>query len=55
LFVAGLALWGEQSVAAGQEFKMVVVPILLATALLLMVTWRTGEPLKWQWGTRDGK
>lgn len=54
LFVIGLAIWGEQSVVAQQANRVVVVPILLATAALLTITWRTGEPLKWQWGKRDG-
>lgn len=26
------------------------VPTLALIALLLVVTWRTGEPLRWQWG-----
>jgi len=55
LFVVGLALWADKSITEAQTVSHVIVPVLLATALLLLITYRTGEPLKWQWGKRDGK
>jgi hypothetical protein len=55
LFVVGLSLWAEQSVPDAQVVSRVIVPVLLATVLLLVITYRTGEPLKWQRGKRDGK
>lgn len=29
--------------------------IVGGTILMLVITWRTGEPLKWQWGQPDKK
>jgi hypothetical protein len=55
LFVVGLSLWAELNVLDSQAISHVIAPILLATALLLAITYRTGEPLKWQWRKRDGK
>jgi len=55
LFVVGISLWAETSVSHDQATSHVIVPLLLATALFLLVTYRTGEPLRWQWGKRDGK
>jgi hypothetical protein len=55
LFVVGISLWAETNVSDDQATSHVIVPLLLATALFLLVTYRTGEPLKWQWGKRDGK
>ena len=55
LFVVGLSVWADPHVADAQVFSHVLAPVLLATLLLLVVTYRTGEPLRWQWGKRDGK
>jgi hypothetical protein len=55
LFVVGLSLWAQQNVSEAQAVSLVIVPVLLATALFLTITFRTGEPLKWQWGRSDGK
>lgn len=33
----------------------IIALIVAATALLLVITWRMGEPLKWQWGRKDDK
>ncbi|USN92441.1 MAG: hypothetical protein H6782_01345 [Candidatus Nomurabacteria bacterium] len=30
----------------------IIVLIVVATLLFLAVMWRTGEPLKWQWGKK---
>jgi len=55
LFVLGLAAWAETNITDAQTVSHVVVPVLAATAVLLLITYKTGEPLKWQWGKRDGK
>jgi len=39
----------DLSEAAGGRL---VVFIVAATVLLLVIAWRTGEPLKWQWGRK---
>jgi len=54
VFVVGLSIWAEQNVTDAQATSHVVVPVVLATLLLLAITYRTGEPLKWQWGKKDG-
>lgn len=32
--------------------EALIWPIIGATILFLAVCWRTGEPLKWQWGLK---
>jgi len=55
VFVLGLAVWAETNISDSQTVSHVIVPVVLATVLLLLITYRTGEPLKWQWGKKDGK
>jgi hypothetical protein len=54
-FVIGLSLWSESNVADSQAVTHIIAPMLLVTLLLLVITYKTGEPLKWQWGKKDGK
>ena len=51
LFVIGLAIVGENTTNESQ----VILPIIGATLLLLGITYKTGEPIKWQWGKRHGE
>lgn len=39
-------------IAEAEITKSVLLPILVATTLFIAVVWRTGEPLKWQWGKK---
>lgn len=55
LFVVGLSVISEGMVSDAQAVSHVVLPVLLATVVLLLIMYRTGEPLKWQWGKNDGK
>ena len=54
-FVIGLAVWAEQNLVDAQLVSHFLVPVLAATLLLLLTAYRTGEPLRWQWGKSDGK
>jgi hypothetical protein len=54
-FIIGLSLWAESNVADSQSVTHVIAPMLLVTLLLLVIIYKTGEPLKWQWGNKDGK
>ncbi len=29
-----------------------IVPVVVATLLYVAIVWKTGEPLKWQWGPK---
>lgn len=39
----------------GQPPVGIIALIVLVTILLFAVVWRTGEPLKWQWGQKHDK
>jgi hypothetical protein len=54
-FVVGLSIWAEKNITDSQAVSHVIVPVVLATLALILITYRTGEPLKWQWGKQDGK
>ncbi len=55
IFVLGVALLGGQSVSEAEIPTRIVAPIVGATILLIVISWRTGEPLKWQWGKKHGE
>ena len=55
LFVIGLSVNMNERVTDAQVLTHVLLPIAIATAVLLAVTVKTGEPLKWQWGKRHGE
>ena len=52
IFVLGVAFLGEQTLTAPEIITHVIAPIIGATILLIVISWRTGEPLKWQWGCK---
>ena len=54
VFVVGVTVSIEISNTAPSAAE-VLLPVALATGVLLAVIIKTGEPLKWQWGKRDGK
>lgn len=51
LFIFGLLFASTSSYAVLNPEKL-VWPIIAATLLYVAITWRMGEPLKWQWGLR---
>lgn len=51
-FVIWLSLSVPADVSDETAVAYVLGPILGATLLLLAISWRTGEPLRWQWGKR---
>lgn len=53
--VFGGTWYFETRVGIESEPKKFILLVLLATILLLVITWRTGEPPKWQWGRKDTK
>ena len=53
-FVLGIVLLMPPQASDKEAVAHIIGPVIGATILLLVVTWKTGEPLKWQWGeTRD--
>lgn len=49
-FVFGLIAIVPPDLPAAAVVHTVVLPIVSATLLMVAVAWRTGEPLRWQWG-----
>mgnify|MGYP006278974885 FL=1 len=49
-FVFGLIGLVPKTLPAEAVIGTVVLPIVSATLLFVAVVWRTGEPLRWQWG-----
>ncbi|MCA9359356.1 hypothetical protein KC926_04080 [Candidatus Kaiserbacteria bacterium] len=40
------------SVEAESEYQ-IIAPVVGATVVLLIIAWRTGEPLRWRWGRKN--
>ncbi len=55
LFVLGLATLAPKVVSEAQAITHVIAPIFGATILFLVITWKTGEPLRWHWGKKHGE
>ena len=53
-FVVGVTI-GIEIVTVTPSVVEVLLPVATATVLLLVITIKTGEPLKWQWGKSHGK
>jgi hypothetical protein len=49
LIVVGLLIISSPSYLLVQPTE-VVLPLVALTALFVALCWKTGEPLKWQWG-----
>lgn len=52
-FVLGLVIFSDPAMAEEEVFTRIIGPVVGASILLLAITWRTGEPPKWQWGKKD--
>lgn len=55
LFVITLSVAATEKVNDTQAVTWVLVPVALATVLLLIIAFKTGQPLKWQWGKKHGE
>jgi len=54
LFLVGLIIY-QNTLGAfdNDEFPTTFISLVaVATILLIVISWRTGEPLKWQWGKK---
>lgn len=52
LFLLGVMWYADETTACVDNPGKLIAVIVGATVLLLLVTWKTGEPLKWQWGKK---
>ncbi|MCB9816648.1 hypothetical protein H6786_04605 [Candidatus Nomurabacteria bacterium] len=50
LFILIAVLYTEYSGGVETDPTKFITLVVAATVLLLVITWKTGEPLKWQWG-----
>jgi hypothetical protein len=50
VFLIGVVVYTALNHEGSEMPVKTVVLIVLATILLIAITWRTGEPIKWQWG-----
>ncbi len=55
LFLLGLIWYSENSGMSEVSPEKMLAIIAGATILLIIIIWRTGEPLKWQWGKDESK
>ncbi len=55
LSIFGLVIYAENTGCAEEDPTNFFLAIAGATILLLIISWRTGEPPKWQWGRKERK
>ncbi len=55
LFILAVVWRPEETNGPFSEQRDVIVFVIAATVLFIVITWRTGEPLKWQWGNKTDK
>lgn len=57
IFLLGIVWYAQASGAYehGETPTRIIYLVAGATVLLLAITWRTGEPLKWQWGKKQSE
>ena len=55
VFLLGVGWYAETASFGDVEPVKFITLVVGATALLLVIIWRTGEPLKWQWGKKEPK
>lgn len=48
--ILGLVVYAEKTGCVEEEPFRFVALVVVATILLIVIAWRTGEPPKWQWG-----
>jgi len=53
VFLVGVVMYAHDNIIDTETPTRIIALIISATVLLLVVTWRTGEPLKWQWGKNE--
>lgn len=53
LVVLGLVLLTPADLPDELVLSHILIPVFSATALLLAICWRMGEPLRWQWGLSE--
>lgn len=51
-FVLSLTLHLSGTVSEEEVTKLILAPIAFATILFLIITIKTGEPPRWQWGRK---
>lgn len=56
VFVLGLVILQAPNTSDEDVISNIVIPVAIATILLVVISWKKGEPLKWQWGkSRDSQ
>lgn len=55
LLVLGLVLFLEKTGGVDEQPGKFAAVMAAAVALLLAISWKTGEPLRWQWGPKRDK
>lgn len=53
LFLLGIIWYVDSSNAATQSVDSLLSAVIGITILFLAICWKTGEPLKWQWGQKE--
>lgn len=48
--IVAIAVRGESLTSSQAVLREVVAPIVFLTLILLYITFKTGEPPRWQWG-----
>jgi hypothetical protein len=55
LFVISLSVAAAEKISDSEAVIQVLLPVALATSMLIAIAYKTGEPLKWQWGKKHGE
>lgn len=53
ILILGFVIYSTPIVSEEETVTKIVLPIAVGTLLFLTIMWRTGEPLKWQWGKKE--
>ena len=53
LFLLGFALYSEYTSLVEESPLRFITVVFAGTALLIVICWKTGEPLKWRWGKEE--
>lgn len=53
VFILAITLLVNPQPTEQTTIAHVAIPLLAATIVLLIITWKKGEPLKWQWGKKE--
>ena len=55
VFLLGVLLYTKAFVVDVEIPMQIISVIIGATTLLIVIMWRTGEPLKWKWGRNQSE